>query len=127
VYRRNGPQRWFQWTRTSASFEFIMPAFFDPGFGYVTNDIKGTHAVLEVRAHEVPFLIENGQMLAAWHIGRCLRVRTKYMEQDRFFIPAAGPFTEQAFQKAVKRPVASPIFSHGKRLCAAGSKVALRL
>lgn len=37
--------------------------FFDPGFGYGENDIKGTRAVLEVRAHEVPFLIEDGQIV----------------------------------------------------------------
>jgi dCTP deaminase len=44
-------------------FRIHYAGFFDPGFGYITNDIKGTHAVLEVRAHEVPFLIEHGQML----------------------------------------------------------------
>ena len=37
--------------------------FFDPGFGYGASDIKGTRAVLEVRAHEVPFLIEHGQFV----------------------------------------------------------------
>ena len=35
--------------------------FFDPGFG-VTDDIrKGTQVVLEVRPHDVPFLIHDGQ------------------------------------------------------------------
>ena len=38
--------------------------FFDPGFGYgVAGEVKGTPAVLEVRAHEVPFVIEDGQMV----------------------------------------------------------------
>jgi dCTP deaminase len=37
--------------------------FFDPGFGYGLNDIPGTKAVLEVRAHEVPVLIEDGQVI----------------------------------------------------------------
>jgi dCTP deaminase len=37
--------------------------FFDPGFGYGSSDIKGTRAVLEVRAHEVPFLMEHGQLV----------------------------------------------------------------
>ena len=36
--------------------------FFDPGFGYGTRgEIKGTQVVLEVRPHDVPFLIHDGQ------------------------------------------------------------------
>jgi dCTP deaminase len=38
--------------------------FFDPGFGYgKSGEIKGTKAVLEVRPHDVPFIIEDGQIL----------------------------------------------------------------
>src|ERR1051325_2603738 len=37
--------------------------FFDPGFGYGLRDILGTKAVLEVRAHEVPVAIEDGQII----------------------------------------------------------------
>jgi dCTP deaminase len=35
--------------------------FFDPGFGYGAGDLDGTPIVLEVRAHDVPFLIHDGQ------------------------------------------------------------------
>ncbi|MBI5598280.1 MAG: 2'-deoxycytidine 5'-triphosphate deaminase [Deltaproteobacteria bacterium] len=36
--------------------------FFDPGFGYGKDgEVKGTKAVLEVRAHDVPFMISHGQ------------------------------------------------------------------
>ncbi|OGQ50793.1 MAG: hypothetical protein A3J24_01625 [Deltaproteobacteria bacterium RIFCSPLOWO2_02_FULL_53_8] len=36
--------------------------FFDPGFGYgQKGEVKGTKAVLEVRAHDVPFMISDGQ------------------------------------------------------------------
>lgn len=42
-------------------FRIHYAGFFDPGFGYGTDDIKGTRAVLEVRSHEVPFLLEDGQ------------------------------------------------------------------
>jgi dCTP deaminase len=35
--------------------------FFDPGFGYGAGDVLGTPIVLEVRAHDVPFLIHDGQ------------------------------------------------------------------
>jgi len=35
--------------------------FFDPGFGYGRGEIRGTQVVLEVRPHDVPFLIHDGQ------------------------------------------------------------------
>ena len=36
--------------------------FFDPGFGYgARGEIQGTQVVLEVRPHDVPFLIHDGQ------------------------------------------------------------------
>ncbi len=44
-------------------FRIHYAGFFDPGFGYGSSDIKGTCAVLEVRSHEVPFLIEDGQVV----------------------------------------------------------------
>jgi dCTP deaminase len=44
-------------------FRIHYAGFFDPGFGYGAGDIPGTRAVLEVRAHEVPFLIEDGQIV----------------------------------------------------------------
>ena len=44
-------------------FRIHYAGFFDPGFGYGSNDINGTCAVLEVRSHEVPFLVEDGQVV----------------------------------------------------------------
>ncbi len=46
-------------------FRIHYAGFFDPGFGYRsdTRELKGTHAVLEVRSHEVPFMIEDGQVV----------------------------------------------------------------
>ncbi len=38
--------------------------FFDPGFGHGAHgEVRGTKAVLEVRPHDVPFIIEDGQIL----------------------------------------------------------------
>jgi dCTP deaminase len=38
--------------------------FFDAGFGHGEHgEIEGTKAVLEVRAHDVPFVVEHGQVL----------------------------------------------------------------
>jgi dCTP deaminase len=45
-------------------FRMHYAGFFDPGFGYGSGDIKGTRAVLEIRAHEVPFRIEHDQSIA---------------------------------------------------------------
>jgi dCTP deaminase len=52
---------------SDGEFRIHYAGFFDPGFGYGSNDIKGTRAVLEVRAHEVPFLMEHGQLVGRLH------------------------------------------------------------
>jgi dCTP deaminase len=44
-------------------FRVHYAGFFDPGFGYGLSELTGTLAVLEVRAHEVPILIEHGQVV----------------------------------------------------------------
>jgi dCTP deaminase len=44
-------------------FRVHFAGFFDPGFGMAETGGKGSRAVLEVRAHEVPFLIEHGQIV----------------------------------------------------------------
>jgi dCTP deaminase len=42
-------------------FRVHYAGFFDPGFGDAEADAVGTRAVLEVRSHEVPFILEDGQ------------------------------------------------------------------
>ena len=42
-------------------FRAHYAGFFDPGFGMTNLGANPTRAVLEVRSHEVPFLIEEGQ------------------------------------------------------------------
>ena len=37
--------------------------FFDPGFGFGDGTILGTKIVLEVRPHDVPFMVYHGQTL----------------------------------------------------------------
>ncbi|MEZ5826095.1 MAG: 2'-deoxycytidine 5'-triphosphate deaminase [Geminicoccaceae bacterium] len=44
-------------------FRVHYAGFFDPGFGYHADGGRGTRAVLEVRSHEVPFLVDDGQIL----------------------------------------------------------------
>ena len=42
-------------------FRVHYAGFFDPGFGHSTADGTGSRAVLEVRSHDVPFILEHGQ------------------------------------------------------------------
>jgi dCTP deaminase len=47
---------------TSGELRSHYAGFFDPGFGYGrTGALKGSRAALEVRAHDVPFVIDHGQ------------------------------------------------------------------
>jgi len=49
---------------TSGELRTHYAGFFDPGFGYdPTGLLKGSRAALEVRAHDVPFMIEHGQQV----------------------------------------------------------------
>jgi dCTP deaminase len=65
-------------------FRIHYAGFFDPGFGYGLSDIRGTKAVLEVRAHEVPILVQDGQV-----VGRL--EYTQMMEApDRIYGSAIG-------------------------------------
>jgi len=50
-------------------FRVHYAGFFDPGFGYGTKkgEIRGTRAVLEVRAYEVPILLEDNDVVGRLH------------------------------------------------------------
>ena len=45
-------------------FRVHYAGFFDPGFGVEETDSVGSKGVLEVRSHETPFLLEDGQTVA---------------------------------------------------------------
>jgi dCTP deaminase len=68
---------------TVGEFRIHYAGFFDPGFGYgsAAGEITGTRAVLEVRSHEVPFILEDGQVVASLVFERLLeRPRALYGE-----------------------------------------------
>ena len=44
-------------------FRVHYAGFFDPGFGHGAAGGTGARAVLEVRSHEVPFILEHGQIV----------------------------------------------------------------
>ena len=46
---------------TSGELRTHYAGFFDPGFGYGDASPYGSRAALEVRAHDVPFVVEHGQ------------------------------------------------------------------
>jgi dCTP deaminase len=49
-------------------FRVHYAGFFDPGFGYGTKgEIPGTKAVLEVRAYEVPIVLEDEDVVGRLH------------------------------------------------------------
>src|ERR1039458_1807297 len=82
-------------------FRVHYAGFFDPGFGYGLNGIKGTKAVLEVRAHEVPIILEDKQL-----VGR-LVYHKMAKEPDKLYGPSIGSSYQQqglALSKHFKRP-----------------------
>jgi len=56
-------------------FRVHYAGFFDPGFGHAES--AGTRAVLEVRSHEVPFVLEDGQVVGRLIYERLLDVPEK--------------------------------------------------
>ena len=44
-------------------FRVHYAGFFDPGFGHAQAGGAGSRAVLEVRSHEVPFILDHGQVV----------------------------------------------------------------
>jgi len=47
----------------AGEFRVHYAGFFDPGFGHQSTGGAGSRGVLEVRCHEAPFALENGQMV----------------------------------------------------------------
>ncbi|MGE0229409.1 MAG: 2'-deoxycytidine 5'-triphosphate deaminase [Dehalococcoidia bacterium] len=90
---------------TNGELRTHYAGFFDPGFGYGPS-LHGTRAVLEVRAHDVPFMLEDGQPIA--------RLAYEYMaeEPDRLYgDPESGShFQRQGISLSRQfRPVAGTI------------------
>jgi dCTP deaminase len=48
---------------TMGEFRVHYAGFFDPGFGVGAGGAPGSRGVLEVRSHEVPFVLEDGQVV----------------------------------------------------------------
>ena len=86
----------------SGEYRVHYAGFFDPGFGW-NGRAGGSRAVLEVRSHEVPFMLEHGQTVAwmryermAGHPDRVygVSIKSNYQNQGlalaKHFRPFAG-------------------------------------
>ena len=74
-------------------FRVHYAGFFDPGFGYRQDGENGTRAVLEVRSHEVPFIIEDGQI-----IGRLWYERLTGFPERLYGADIGSSYQEQGLQ-----------------------------
>ena len=55
-------------------FRVHYAGFFDPGFGHAGAGGEGARAVLEVRSRDVPFLLEDGQIVGRLVYERMLAI-----------------------------------------------------
>ncbi len=62
-------------------FRVHYAGFFDPGFGFAVDGNSRARAVLEVRSHDVPFIIEDGQIVGRLVFERMLAVPEKLYGQ----------------------------------------------
>ena len=89
-------------------FRVHYAGFFDPGFGCAEAGGAGSRAVLEVRSRDVPFVLEDGQI-----VGRLVYERMSERAADALRhgggieLPGAGAEAVEAFQARLKLITAS--------------------
>lgn len=86
-------------------FTVHYAGFFDPGFGHGSSgEIRGTTAVLEVRAHEVPILLEDGR-----EVGRLIYHKMTAPPHKLYGQGIGSSYQQQglALSKQFKKPSAS--------------------
>ena len=90
---------------TNGELRTHYAGFFDPGFGYgAGGSLKGTRAVLEVRAHDVPFMLEDGQPVARFAYERMAAEPARLYGDEA----AASHFQQQGI--ALSRQFKPPAF-----------------
>lgn len=85
-------------------FRVHYAGFFDPGFGYGTGDLQGTRAILEVRSHEIPYALKDGQ-----RIGRLMYERMLAVPERLYGVNAGSSYQDQGLglSKQFKRTLAA--------------------
>lgn len=85
-------------------FRIHYAGFFDPGFGYGANNLKGARAVLEVRSHDVPFMIEHGQ-----DVGRLIYERLLNEPEKIYGVNIGSNYQSQGLKLSKQfKPLAMP-------------------
>ena len=74
-------------------FRAHYAGFFDPGFGYKTGNGTGTRAVLEVRSHKIPFILEHGQI-----VGRLVYERMAGPPDELYGAAIGSSYQEQGLK-----------------------------
>jgi dCTP deaminase len=74
-------------------FRVHYAGFFDPGFGHAAAGGAGSKAVLEVRSHEVPFVLEDGQK-----VGRLVYERLTELPEELYGQGSGGHYQRQGLQ-----------------------------
>jgi dCTP deaminase len=82
-------------------FRVHYAGFFDPGFGHASAGGEGARAVLEVRSYEVPFVIEDGQI-----VGRLAYERLTVQPERLYGLNAGSNYQRQGLRlsKHFKQP-----------------------
>lgn len=88
---------------TSGELRTHYAGFFDPGFGHKTKNSAGSRAALEMRAHDVAFIVEHGQGVGKLGFERMLaepdrlygrQASSNYQGQtstlSKYFVPWSG-------------------------------------
>jgi dCTP deaminase len=71
------------YTASSGELRTHYAGFFDPGFGYDPLDVvRGSRAALEVRAHDVPFMVEQRQLVCRLSFERMLETPSLLYGRD---------------------------------------------
>jgi len=97
---------------TSGELRTHYAGFFDPGFGYgPQGQLKGTRAVLEVRAHDVPFILEHGQKVCKLEFeAMCEAPTTLYGEALGSSYQEQELTLSKHFLPSSARPAQPPLF-----------------
>ena len=89
-------------------FRVHYAGFFDPGFGAAEAGGAGSRAVLEVRSRDVPFVLEDGQIVGRLVYERMSEVPAHALwRRRRLELPGAGPQAVEAFPQALRAAVAT--------------------
>ncbi len=74
-------------------FRVHYAGFFDPGFGHAGAGGEGSRAVLEVRSHDVPFILEDGQI-----VGRLVYERMAHQPKVLYGAGAGSNYQAQSLK-----------------------------